>query len=217
MKRVIGAIVIALILGIGGYLYYKSQTEINPFPDIKDIKLGELKEKKGHYFVYLYKSDCPFCVNIADDIKEFSKRNELYVINTEKETDINDYDWDQHSLSNDIEIGYYKNDEVFFYNEKTEQDIENEFSWVEYNILLADKEYAKMNNKKENYIYAISTHPKIPAINLAEENITVPGVPMLLEIKENRIINYYFDDKEIIEFMGSSTKPVNKYWEIANE
>lgn len=45
-------------------------------------------------------------------------------------------------------------------------------------------------------------------------NFILAGVPTLLEFKDHKVINYYFDDKEIIGFLNSNTKPVDEYWNL---
>ena len=51
-------------------------------------------------------------------------------------------------------------------------------------------------------------------MELSAENFVIPGVPMLVEFDNHEVVNYYFDDIEILEFLGSSTKPVNEYWNL---
>lgn len=40
------------------------------------------------------------------------------------------------------------------------------------------------------------------------------GVPALVEFENHKVINFYFDDKEIIDFLESDTQPLDKYWNL---
>ncbi len=61
--------------------------------------------------------------------------------------------------------------------------------------------------RKENYDKAVNF------IRFVYE-IVLPGIPMLVEFDDNRIVNYYFDDKEILHFLNSETEPIGKYWNL---
>ena len=59
-----------------------------------------------------------------------------------------------------------------------------------------------MREKKLVKVYAISTHPNIKKEELSKRNFVLGGVPTLVEFENHKVINFYFDDKEIIDFFG---------------
>lgn len=84
-----------------------------------------------------------------------------------------------------------------------------------YKIVWANEGYVAVNpEKRQGKIYAISTHPVLEEKDLQLDNLVVPGVPMLLKIEEGRITEYYFDDKEIINYLNSDIDPLDNYWNI---
>ena len=68
--------------------------------------------------------------------------------------------------------------------------------------------------KEAGKVYAISTHPNIKKEELSEKKFVLGGVPTLVEFENHKVINFYFDDKEIIDFLESDTQPLDKYWNL---
>ncbi len=58
------------------------------------------------------------------------------------------------------------------------------------------------------------THPVLEQEALKKENLVIPAVPILMEFNNHEVINYYFDDKEIIEFLKVIKKPLDVYWNL---
>ncbi|MCI8712910.1 MAG: hypothetical protein HFH23_11690 [Ruminococcus sp.] len=214
MKRRIMLVAVGLIIAVlvacCVILYPKMKEEMSQaHPTVK-----EFFDKDGNFYVYFMRDECRYCESIEDDINAFSKEVELFVVDASKLSDSKTYDWFEHRKLYDVEIGQLLDDgSIMYYNDTTEEDIVELYPPVEYKIVLAGEAFAEMNEGKEKgKIYAISTHPII--MELSAENFVIPGVPMLVEFDNHEVVNYYFDDIEILEFLGSSTKPVNEYWNL---
>lgn len=171
---------------------------------------------EGHYYVYFYRDDCRYCQNIESEIDDFAKAVKLYKINSDSLLNTKRYDWDGHAAKFDVEIGRInENGSIQYYHDLNEKDIMEAFSPVNYNIVLATEGYVAMHDEKEEgKVYAISTHPILYEDDLKEGNFVLPGIPLLIEIDNKKIVSYYFDDKEIIDYLGSKTTPLGKYWNI---
>lgn len=50
--------------------------------------------------------------------------------------------------------------------------------------------------------------------DLKKDNLIIPAVPILMEFRDHEVINYFFDDKEIIGFLNLNTKPLDSYWNL---
>lgn len=86
---------------------------------------------------------------------------------------------------------------------------------VQEKIIWANENYAALHEGKEaGKVYAISTHPNIKKEELSEKKFVLGGVPTLVEFENHKVINFYFDDKEIIDFLESDTQPLDKYWNL---
>lgn len=130
--------------------------------------------------------------------------------------DTKSYDWNEHAKEADVEIGEIDKDgSVIFYDQLTQNDIMELYSPVYYKVISASASYAEFNDgKREGKIYAVSTHPQLTEADLSPENFIIPGVPFLVEIDNDKVINYYFDDKEIIDFLDSDTNALDSYWNL---
>lgn len=225
MKKYIKVLTIVCVLGVCICICYKVfpnsinelesrllyQNVLNNEKYIKDVVSQE-----GNYYIYLFKDDCPYCENINHDIDQFSKSTNVVMVNTDYLKDLSEYDWNRHELENDILIGEKTTDnKVYYYDNLTEEDIKKNYPEQEYKIVCASQMYTDTHDgKQKNKIYAISTHPLLLDSDFVEGNYVIPGVPMLIEINNHKMVNYYFDDKEIINFLHSDTKPVDVYWNI---
>lgn len=221
MKKKIGiitailAIIILVGYGVSGFIE-DAKNEINPYSKLEVISVEDMFEEDGHFYVYFYKDGCKFCDNIAGGIKNLSLNSKVYVNNTNQMKDSKDYDWNIHEQKYDVEIGQKKDDGTMeYYKGYTTEEIEEKYPYLEYDILLADEEYELLHEGKEKgKVYAICTQPMLEASDLKKENFVVPAVPFLVEIDNHEVIHYYFDDKQIIQFLKLDTKPINSYWNI---
>lgn len=197
-------------------LFPKMKKEVSGIGEYKIKTIRELVSKNGHFYIYLYRNGCSYCENISADIKKLKKENTVYSINVDDVESFKQYDWEKHEKNFDIEIGEKTRDgEMIFYNELDKEMIEKKYPPIDYKIVLANSDYIMLHpNKVINKIYAVSTHPQLGKTELQTDNIPLPGVPMLLEVNEHKIVNYLFDDKEIIHFMKSNKAPKDVYWNI---
>lgn len=177
---------------------------------------GDLFEKEGHFYVYFNRKECPYCDNIEDDIKQFKKENAVYEIDAEACKGTRNYDWDSHEKKYDVEIGEKDSTrKIVFYDGLDENLIKEKYPPIHYKIIWANENYAALHEGKEaGKVYAISTHPNIKKEELSEKKFVLGGVPTLVEFENHKVINFYFDDKEIIDFLESDTQPLDKYWNL---
>lgn len=108
-----------------------------------------------------------------------------------------------------------KEEKVTYYNHMSKEQIEKKYTPIYYRILYINSQNIEWYSEKEiGKIYAIYTHPVISRGDLREKDFVLPGVPLLIEIKNHKIINYYFDDMELLDFLDSSKSPLDDYWNI---
>lgn len=178
--------------------------------------IEDLFEKEGHFYVYFNRKECPYCDNIEDDIKQFKKENAVYEIDAEACKGTRNYDWDSHEKKYDVEIGEKDSTgKIVFYDGLDENLIKEKYPPIHYKIIWANENYAALHEGKEaGKVYAISTHPNIKKEELSEKKFVLGGVPTLVEFENHKVINFYFDDKEIIDFLESDTQPLDKYWNL---
>lgn len=192
------------------------------FPKVKEetiaysTSIEDLFEKEGHFYVYFNRKECPYCDNIEDDIKQFKKENAVYEIDAEACKGTRNYDWNSHEKKYDVEIGEKDSTgKIVFYDGLDENLIKEKYPPIHYKIIWANENYAALHEGKEaGKVYAISTHPNIKKEELSEKKFVLGGVPTLVEFENHKVINFYFDDKEIIDFLESDTQPLDKYWNL---
>ena len=116
----------------------------------------------------------------------------------------------------DVEIGEKDSTgKIVFYDGLDENLIKEKYPPIHYKIIWANENYAALHEGKEaGKVYAISTHPNIKKEELSEKKFVLGGVPTLVEFENHKVINFYFDDKEIIDFLESDTQPLDKYWNL---
>lgn len=215
-KITIGILCLTIVLGGAIYLLYQgvwSGTD-NSYDKLPAISVNEFFEKEKEYYVYAQRAGCPYCDNVKDEILEFAKHNQLFVLNTRAKGNegIKDYDWDKHHKLYDKEIGKVVDGKMVFLNGLTEKNLEDEYSPLDYSIKKADKDFVELNaGKEEGKIYAIREAPIIDYTNVTDENLIIPAVPMLFHIRDGKVESYYYGDTQIINFMGGDKKPLDDY------
>lgn len=216
-KRIIFGIVsfvitIVVVIGILRLLPMVEQESIA----YVNTSIEDFFEKDGHFYVYFYRDDCRYCLNVDKDIDKFAETNIVYKVDAELCQGVQNYDWDKHEKQYDIEIGR-KDDagEIIFYDDLSEKDIKDIYDPLNYKIVWVNERYAELHSGKEvGKIYAVLTHPKLREDDLKEENFVLPAIPMMVEFENHQVKNYYFDDKEIIAYLESETKPLDSYWNL---
>lgn len=215
-KRIISiSIFFIIIISFGvSFAFFWPKVKMETIKNGKQT-LEEMFAKEGNFYVFFYRDDCRYCANVETEIEDFANTVELYradsgFYNTNK------YDWAEHEMKYDVEIGEIdENGKIVFYHDLNEKNIMDMYPPVHYNIVLATEGYVALHNEKEEgKVYAICTHPILNENDLQSDNFVLPGIPMLVEFDDNRIVNYYFDDKEILHFLNSETEPIGKYWNL---
>lgn len=192
------------------------------FPKVKEENIAystsieDLFDKEGNFYVYFNRKECPYCDNIKEDIKNFKQGNEVYEIDAEACKGTRNYDWDSHEKKYDVEIGEKDSTgKIMFYDGMNENLIKEKYPPIFYKVIWANENYAALHEGKEaGKVYAVSTHPYIKKEELNKDKFVLGGVPTLVEFENHKVINFYFDDKEIIEFLESDTQPLDKYWNL---
>lgn len=210
----VGALLIFCFIAAYLFLLPKVKEEWNEKNDDSKMTIKEIINMEGHFFVYFYKENCRYCDNIKDDIQEFAKNNTVYYVDVESCDNLENYDWDNHAELYDVEIGE-KQDKLYFYDNLSEDEIMKKYQPLLYKIVLVNEDnQKKYPNKQLGKIYAVATHPRLTNADFSEDGFMMTGVPILVEFNEHNLQNYYFDDKEIVEFMGSDTVPLDDYWNL---
>lgn len=209
-------LVIILILGIIYGVYYLQESN-DPYSEYNQISPREtLMKRESHiYYVYFYKTDCPYCKKIDKEIKLFADNKDynVYFVNVENyKNDIKSYDWTNFNTNNDIEIGKSQDGKnIEYYNGESEEKYLNSKTInqygkkIRYEIKIADKKYMETNkNAKEGYVYATIQTPEIDYSELKTgREPTIAGVPTLLKIENKKVSEFYFDSIEIKPFLDN--------------
>lgn len=209
-------------IGCGVFLIVCIGIGVILFPKVKEESIAyttsieDLFEKDGHFYVYFNRKECPYCDNIKNDMEKFKKTDTVLEIDAEACSGTRSYDWDAHEKKYDVEIGEKDNNgKIIFYDGLNEKTIKEKYPPIHYKIVWANENYAAVHDGKEaGKIYAISTHPDVKEKDLRKDRFVLGGVPTLVEFEDHQVINFYFDDKEIIDFLESDTQPLDKYWNL---
>ena len=207
--------VIVVVLGATYLLWQGLKTEPdNPYKELETVKLDTFFDKQGDYYVYAQRAGCPYCDNVQGEIIEFSKINQLYVIDTRAEgnEELKDYDWDEHHKLYDEEIGEVVDGEMVLYDGLTEETLRDKYSPLDYVIKRADKKFVELNiEKEEGKVYAIRESAIIDYSDASPDNLIVAGVPTLFHIQNGKIYNYYFGDIQILKHLGIDKPALDEY------
>lgn len=213
---IIFSFVILIFMLVIFYLIPGAVKELSIKSCPQKISLSDFFSNDDNFYVYFYKEDCSYCENVSDDIKEFEKNNKVIQVNINNFEKMQSYDWMNHEKIYDIEIGEIQGDNIIFYDNYDKEMIIEKYPPLFYQIVRADYNYTILHEGKNiDKVYAIYTHPQLTKEDLKEENFILPGVPMLLEFKNKQVINYYFDDKEILGFLQSNKRSKDPYWVIS--
>lgn len=214
MKKKLPIVILLTAVVLVVYLFTSYSSESADYDEYDHISPRyTLLKNEDPYYVYFYKSDCPYCEDIEDEIKKFAdnKNNTVYFVNTKQsKSDIIEYDWISLNSENDIEIGTSKDGEnIEYYDGESEdkylncQEL-NEFGKIKrYKIVIADDDYLEKNrNAKKGYVYASLQTPEINYNDLymGREPI-IAGVPTLLKIEKSGVTEFYFDSVEIKPYL----------------
>lgn len=215
-KIILPVIILIICFSIILFLLYPKVSEEISNININQMSVEDFFTYDGNFYIYFSREDCRYCLNIEEDINEFEKEKKVYRVNPELMKDIKNYDWTEHELKYDVKIGELTdNGEINFYNGLTEENIREQYPPLYYKIILVNDGYAELHKGKEvGKIYAIYTHPELLQNELQIDNFIIPAIPFLVELQDHKVINYYFDDKEILNFLGSKTFPLDRYWNI---
>ena len=162
-----GIICTTIIICMAGVLLYRNIFAIersNAYEGLNTITMDEIFEKPGNFYVYAQRSGCPYCDNVKDEIIQFAKSNSLFVLDTQADEnkDAKDYDWTNHHIKYDEEIGEVVNGKNIFYDGLTRNTLKNKYSPLDYTIKAADKDFVKLNEDKViGKIYAVRESPII--------------------------------------------------------
>lgn len=177
-------------------------TSANLKGDVKHIGLQDsLTQDEKSYYLYFYKSDCPYCTEVEEKILQLNEKETLYVLNCDQEENRgNRYDWT--NLIHDLKAIGFINDkgEKQFYDQESEERYLNIDELNKY----GNKKYYKVDSMTDvdggdrEVIYAKMITPEID-YSLVEkwEDITIAGVPTLLHVTNGRIDKFYFDSPDI--------------------
>lgn len=215
MNKKIVKILIAcgcLIVVIGA-IYYKVSSD-NPYNQFNNITAKEaLSEDQKDYYVYYYMKDCYYCNLIKDEVFEYANNNDnIYFVDLKKyNSDRESYDWETFNTENDIEIGtssdgktieYYEGESEAKYLENLEV---NKYGKIkQFEIKIADQDYLNTNKNAElGKVYATQLIPEIDYSQYkAGDKMVIAGAPTLLHIKNGKIDGFYFDSRDIGEFLS---------------
>lgn len=190
-----------------GVFYFDTHLQLTPMSFISGTGDEET------YFVYLYSNEDKY-QDINKQVKAFGDKENLYLVNLEDNQDkIENFDWKEFHQENDLEIGIVNDDRQieYYVGESKEKYLNNETNNVDgkinqYQIIVADKEYLKINDKaKIDHVYASLLTPDIHynLYNLIREKFVLLDTPMLLEMSSLSIINYYYGIDGISGFVTS--------------
>lgn len=175
-------------------------TSANLKGNYKHIGLQDsLTQDEESYYLYFYKSDCPYCAEVEDKILQLNEKETLYVLNCDQEENRgNKYDWTNpiHDLK---AIGFInEKGEKQFYDQESEEKYLNIDELNKYGNKIYYKIDTDVDEEDKEIIHAKMITPEID-YSLVEkwEDITIAGVPTLLHVSNGKIDKFYFDSPDI--------------------
>ena len=78
MKKIAGAIVVALVMIMACIFYVSSNNE--GYIDINPSDLEEIVDKEAKVYVYFYSENCITCRKIKSNLKELKKENSELIV-----------------------------------------------------------------------------------------------------------------------------------------
>lgn len=175
-------------------------TSENHNSNLKHITLQDsLLQNEEEYYLYFYKSDCPYCQEVDEKILQLSKKETIYILDCNQEQNRGKkYDWTT-SIHDLKQIGFIDDKgEKQFYAQENEQKYLNADVFNKY----GKKQYYKvdvMTNEEDNEIICVKMiTPEIDySIVDKWEDIVIAGVPTLLHVTNGKIDEFYFDSPDI--------------------
>lgn len=180
--------------------------DLNPIQEInvdylEHIDIEEsLVQEENEYYLYFYKTTCPYCLEVSDIISNLSKQHKIYVLSCDIEKNRGQrYDWDN-PIHNDIEIGYIdeNGNEIYYPGESAEKYLNSDV-YNQYGNKLYYKVYTNIPVGQDlEMIYVRMITPEIDYTEVDDWNdIIIAGVPTLLHVTGGHIDEFYFDSVEI--------------------
>ena len=172
---------------------------------LENIDIEEsLIQDETEYYLYFYKTACPYCIQVSEAIETLSTRHKVYALNCDiVKNRGQQYDWSK-SIHSAKEIGYIdeEGNTIFYPGESAEK------------YLLANT-YDQYGNKQRYEMYSsipdgqdiemIYVKMMTPEINYAIVNswqeIVIAGVPTLLHVTNGHIDEFFFDSVEIKDIL----------------
>lgn len=213
-KKYVGIFLVGMLLLFSafGLLYGAHQIKEKDAASLNEITSKQILDRGGEYYVYFQRKECPYCNNVKEDIIKLSKKQQVYMVNTEEQGNENlkDYDWDLHQKKHNILIGEMKNGKPIFNGNLTVENIQKKYSPLKYTIQTRVDE----DDKSKEKIYAILEEPVIDIESISPDNLVIPAVPYLIYVKDGSVIEDYFGDTQILHFLKSRKKPLDEYMQI---
>ncbi|MBC5746031.1 hypothetical protein FMM74_021400 [Lachnospiraceae bacterium MD308] len=182
---------------------------VESFEEIQNNQV--LSQTEEEYYVYYYLEGCPDCEKAKPTLEKLAQSSKVYAVDYyTNASSISYYDWTQHYIDNDLDIGFVENGEEVFYVGESREKYENGGWFSEqgkhlyYDVIVADAEYLEMNpSAKLGHIYAVLETPLLDYSNVeTTDDILIAGFPTVLHIKGGKIIGYFYDSPDIIENLG---------------
>lgn len=185
---------------------FKSSMEYNI--DLEQIAIEDcMVQTEKEYYLYFYKTGCPYCLEVSDIIKSLNNQSKVYALNCDIESNRGKrYDWSK-SIHNEKEIGYInEKGEIIYYPGESEEKYLNSNEYNAYGHKNYYKIYSNIPDGQDlEMIYAKMVTPEINYSLVNNWNdIVIAGVPTLLHVSNGRIDKFYYDSVEIKNVLNSS-------------
>lgn len=207
MKKIVMLMMILILISCGTETY---AAELD-YAQLNEISINEMfTQNESTYYVYFYKEYCQYCNAVKDEFITYALgRDDIYIIDYDKEENkVNEYDWWLLYQKYNRKIGYIdqNGEKVYLPGESEEKyiDCKNMYGKImNYDfVVVSDVNKPFYPGANVGDIYATICTPEIDyaSINTVEDMV-IAGVPTLLEIRNHKICNFYFDAPEILNFL----------------